>query len=242
MATLSAKQWKTYAKKLARAHDEAGELMKEYIRQQGYSDPKKLVDYAYFLTSKYSKATGALACEMYDSMAYLEGTLLPEAVMAEAPSYGEVAKTVYGTMKNENDELVSGAVSRLVKRRGADTIVQNAKRDGAEIAWIPSGDSCPYCEMIAGEGWQHVSEAGVTSGHADHIHAHCDCTFAIRTSPETTVKGYYPEKYRKAFEDAPGDTMEEKLNAQRRERYAENKDEINAAKRELYAEQHDNRS
>ena len=37
------------------------------------------------------------------------------------------------------------------------------------------------------------------------------------------------------FDNAEGDTEEEKLNSMRRDAYAENKDEINAQKRDAYA-------
>ncbi|WP_291225020.1 hypothetical protein [Gemmiger sp.] len=122
-------------------------------------------------------------------------------------------------------------VSRLVKRAGADTTLKNAVRDGAEWAWVPHGDTCPFCITLASNGWQKASSKVLKGGHAEHIHANCDCEFAIRFDHNTTVAGYDPEKYLKQYRDAGGD-----VNAMRRIDYAANRERINAQKRAAYAE------
>ena len=171
---------------------------------------------------------------MYDSISNMEGASVPPAVPAEIPSYGDVAKDVYGTLKTGNPEIVAGAVERLVKMPGADTMLKNAIRDKAEWAWVPNGDTCMYCLALASRGWQSANQAILNGGHAEHIHGHCDCTFAIRHNPDTGVRGYDPDVYKKMYDDAPGDNSTEKINAMRREAYAENKEEINAQKRTAY--------
>ena len=67
-------------------------------------------------------------------------------------------------------------------------------------------------------------------GHAEHIHANCDCEFAIRFDHNTTLAGYDPEKYLKQYRDAGGD-----INKMRRVNYAANRERINAQKRAAYA-------
>jgi hypothetical protein len=146
-----------------------------------------------------------------------------------------VAIAINGTVKLGNIEIVSGAVERLVKMNGADTVLQNAKRDGAEWAWIPNGDTCMFCIALASRGWQEASRAILQGGHAEHIHAHCDCTFAIRHDSSTNVRGYDPERYRGMYDNADGRNSKDKINAMRREAYAENKEIINAQKRSAYA-------
>ena len=42
-------------------------------------------------------------------------------------------------------------------------------------------------------------------GHAEHIHANCDCEFAIRFDHNTTVAGYDPDKYLAQYNAAGGD-------------------------------------
>ena len=126
----------------------------------------------------------------------------------------------------------ASGVSRLVKRAGADTTPHNAVRDGAEWAWVPHGDACPFCRMLAYNGWQRASKNLLKKGHAQHIHANCDCEFAVRFSRGFDVAGYDPEEYLRQYRDAGSD-----VNAMRRIDYAARKDVINAQKRAAYAAQ-----
>ena len=71
--------------------------------------------------------------------------------------------------------------------------------------------------MLASRGWQHISDRALKNGHAEHIHAHCDCQYAVRFDNNTEVEGYDPDKYLEMYENAEGDTWQEKLNAMRRE-------------------------
>ena len=135
---------------------------------------------------------------------------------AETADYGEVAKTVYGTAK-ESPQQIPDAVGRLVKRTAEDTTLKNAIRDGAYFAWIPHGDSCAFCLMLASNGWQRASKKALKGGHAEHIHAHCDCTYMIKFSPEDSVEGYDPEEYQRMYDDAEGDDWQDKVNYLRRE-------------------------
>ena len=120
-----------------------------------------------------------------------------------------------------------GGVSRLVKQAGADTTLKNAIRDGAEWAWVPHGDTCPFCITLASNGWQRASKKALKGDHAQHIHAHCDCEYVIRFDSSTTVAGYDPDKYLEQYYAYGGD-----INAMRR---ARDKGKINAQKRAAYA-------
>ena len=194
-----------------------------------------LIKHCYAVATKYGEGSAAAACEMYDAVATLSGKKIRPAVPARTASYGDVAKAVQGT-KNMNPSVTADAVSRLVKRAGADTTLKNAIRDGAEWAWIPGGDSCAFCLTLASNGWQRASKAVMSGDHADHIHAHCMCTFAIRFSSDMDVEGYRPEKLREQYYDAEGTSPQDKINAMRREAYQENKEQINEQKREAYAQ------
>ena len=144
----------------------------------------------------------------------------------------EVAKAVNGT--KHSPALLQNAVSRLVKQAGADTTLKNALRDGAEFAWIPRGDTCAFCLTLASRGWQRASKKALKNGHAEHIHANCDCEYAVRFHSSTTVAGYDPEQYLAAYEEAEGKTPREKINSLRRAHYAENRKKITAQKRAAY--------
>ena len=226
---ITANAWNEYITRLSRLNQKAGQLMREYIDTHGTESTDDLIAYAYGLVTKYGEGSAELACQMYDAMAEAANAGVPAAEPAEPADYGEVARMVNAT-KNQNPANLPNGVSRLVKRAGADTTLKNAVRDGAEWAWVPHGDTCPFCITLASNGWQKASSKVLKGGHAEHIHANCDCEFAIRFDHSTTVAGYDPEKYLKQYRDAGGD-----INKMRRIDYAARKDAINAQKRAAYA-------
>lgn len=232
---ISTKDWKNYIDRLSALDKRAGDLMMEWISKNGFSDTQAMVDYAYALIQKYGEGSAALSAEMYDAVAEMQSQLYAPAVPASPAGYGEVAKTVKGILKHsQNPNSVANGVSRLVKRTGADTTLNNALRDGAEFAWVPHGDTCAFCITLASRGWQRISKKALKNGHAEHIHANCDCTYAVRFDGKSNVEGYDPQKYADMYYGAEGNTPKERINSLRRMHYEQNKDAINAQKREVY--------
>lgn len=212
------------------------EITADYVDESGYN----IVDVAYIITNKYGNSSAAVSAGMYDSLAELSDAFVSPAELAPTPEYGEVAKTVQGVLKtSQNVKELSGAVSRLVKRTGADTTLKNAERDRAQFAWVPNGDTCAFCLTLASRGWQYMSKKALKNGHAEHIHSNCDCTYAIRFDKKTQVEGYDPDKYREMYENAEGNTPQERINSMRREQYAARRDEINSEKRIAYRSRKD---
>lgn len=239
--TISAEAWARYIKKLAAISRTAARKYEAYLNAatdlNSAAGRKRAIDYAAALAERYGEGAAAAACEMYDGVAAASRVIRIAAEPAAVPSYGEVAKTVNGMLKQElSYENIGEAIGRLARRTGTDTAMHNAIRDHAEWAWIPSGDSCAFCLTLASNGWQDASESALKGGHAEHIHNNCDCTYAIRFSPDTKYAGYDPDKYRDMYYSAEGDTWRERVNSMRRDQYERDKDEINARKRELYAE------
>lgn len=225
---ITAKTWNEYITRLSRLNQKAGQLMRQYIDTHGTGDADALITYAAALVTKYGEGSAELACQMYDALAEAANAGVPAAEPAEPADYGEVARMVNAT-KSQNPANLPNGVSRLVKRAGADTTLKNAVRDGAEWAWVPHGDTCPFCITLASNGWQKASSKVLKGGHAEHIHANCDCEFAIRFDHNTTVAGYDPDKYLAQYNAAGGD-----INKMRRIDYAARKDAINAQKRAAY--------
>ena len=226
---ITAKTWNEYITRLSRLNQKAGQLMRQYIDTHGTGDADALITYAAALVTKYGEGSAELACQMYDALAEAANAGVPAAEPAVPAAYGEVARMVNAT-KSQNPANLPNGVSRLVKRAGADTTLKNAVRDGAEWAWVPHGDTCPFCITLASNGWQKASSKVLKGGHAEHIHANCDCEFAIRFDHNTTVAGYDPDKYLAQYNAAGGD-----INKMRRVNYAANKERINAKKRAAYA-------
>lgn len=231
---ITATAWAAYTQQLAKLNKKAGQLMADYIAAHGTGDTDALIAYAHALVTKYGEGSAELACQMYDALAAAAKAGVPAAEPAQPASYGEVARMVQAT-KASQPQMQQG-VSRLVKRAGADTTLKNALRDGAEFAWIPQGDTCAFCLTLASRGWQKASQAAIKGGHAEHIHANCDCEYAIRFDGRSTVAGYDPDEYLRRYRAAGSD-----VNALRRVNYAKNRERINAQKRAAYALRQKNR-
>lgn len=231
---ITATAWAAYTQQLAKLNKKAGQLMADYIAAHGTRDTDALIAYAHALVTKYGEGSAELACQMYDALAASARAGVLAAEPAEPASYGEIARMVQ-TTKASPPQMQRG-VSRLVKRAGADTTLKNALRDGAEFAWIPQGDTCAFCLTLASRGWQKASQAAIKGGHAEHIHANCDCEYAIRFDGRSTVAGYDPDEYLRRYRAAGSD-----VNALRRVNYAKNRERINAQKRAAYALRQKNR-
>ena len=239
------KQWSRYISVLRELNNKAAEDMIRYMTSHNIAkigdnyvlssqERKALIDYAYGLATIYGEGAAAAAVEMYDAIALASKANVPPAVPANTATYDEVAKAVNGTLK-QSPEIVPSAVSRLVKTAGVDTTLNNAIRDGAYFAWIPRGETCAFCLMLASNGWQRASKKALKNGHAEHIHANCDCTYAVRFGNDLFVEGYDPQQYLNMYQGADGTRWQDKLNSMRRDFYAENKEKINAQKRSAYA-------
>lgn len=233
MATIKTKSWKKYTDALRRLSDTASDELKQYIIE-GHTE-QEIVEFAYALIQRYGEASAELACLMYEALAEYSGVMVV-AEPAELATYGETAKAVRGTMLRTTDAatIASASAGRFVKLASVDTMAKNALRDGAEWAWIPQGDNCAFCIMLASRGWTKASEKAIKNGHAEHVHTNCDCTYCVRHKPDVSVEGYDPDALYDEYINA-GDTKWERINALRRQQYAENADAINAQKREAYA-------
>ena len=229
---VSNEDWSRYIRQLSAVNRKAAEVMQSWMDEHPNAEGEDLVATAYAVSEYYGDAAGSLACSMYDALAEAQGAAVPPAEPAPNATYDETAKAVYGTLKNKQN-TVPATVGRLVKQTGADTMLQNARRDRAQFAWIPMGDTCAFCLTLGSRGWQNQSKKAMKNGHAEHIHANCDCQYAVRFDGRSTVEGYDPDALKAQYDSFEG-TPQEKINAWRREVNASRRDEINAQKRIAY--------
>ena len=235
--TFDAKKWVEFVTALAKIDAAATKQMADYINKSKWTWDKgtdELIRFAYTVSRVYGEAAAAVACEVYDAVAFASGVNVPAAEPADVATFAEVAKTINGTAKTRNPEIMSSSIGRLVKRTGADTTLKNAVRDGAQYAWIPHGDTCAFCLALASRGWQGASQKILKNGHAEHIHGNCDCMYGVRFNENTNYAGYDPDRYLAMYKGADGGTPEQKINSMRRQFYAQNKERINEQKRAAY--------
>lgn len=266
---ITSKAWNRYVAILRRVSERANKEMRAYLRSQrllveaGEITEGQLeanvIDYAYALATRYGEAAGAAACDMYDAIAELQGASVPPAVPAATATYDETTKALLGAMKSGNEEIIASTAQRLVKQAGADTTLQNAERDNAWFAWVAHGDTCAYCLTLAGLGWQKAGELTLKGGHAEHIHANCDCEYAVDFKGTLRIEGFDPRDINQSILEMTGKEYDaidiirmsghnakghdhEALNMIRRKFYADNKETINAQKRSAYAKRKERNS
>ena len=197
---------KNYRERMSAINKATAKAVQQYLAAHNFDIDDTFIDFAHGLTTLYGEAASALACQMYDELhEYWKATKgiqkrIYPAEPAPVPTRSQVEKSVYGTLK-VSSEQISGAVQRLVKQTAEDTTLKNAIRDGAEWAWIPAGDSCAFCLMLASQDWQNMSKKAMQNGHAEHIHANCDCTYMVRFDSSMEVEGYDPKAYLKLYEE-----------------------------------------
>ena len=212
---ISKAEWNNYIKTMSQISDKASKEFAEWANNNGgwdNIDRQLLAEAAWSISSKYAEASSALAAEMYEAIANAENVKVQTAELSADVEFGQIAKAINGALKHStNDDFVSSPVGRAVKQAGADTMLKNASRDGAEFAWIPAGDTCPFCLVLASNGWQRASKKTTNGNHAEHIHTNCDCQFAIRFDKNSQVEGYDPSVYQKMYYDAEGKNSKEKL-------------------------------
>lgn len=203
MPSISRKAWNTYIQKLDKVNKAAADRMREWLQLHGVSDLDACIEYAYSLTTAYGEAAATLACQMYDYTAKIQKANVPPALPAETANYYEVSSACVAIDNQmiESENVIPSAVSRYVKRAAADTMLRNTQRDGAEFAWIPHGDTCAFCLMLAANGWQRVSKKTLKNGHAEHIHNNCNCEYSVRFD-SSGVDGYDPSEYKRVYDDA----------------------------------------
>lgn len=233
---ISSKSWKSYIERLSRIDQKAAKSFADWFRENPDAEIDDLLNYAYYTSDYYGNAASELACEMYDEVAVASGKTLPPAEPARTATYGEVAKAIQGKLLTTQDpDAVGSIVGTKVKTVGLDTLLKNSLRDGAEFAWIPSGDTCAFCIMLASNGWQKASKKALKKGHAEHVHNNCNCTYAIRFDENTEVEGYDPEYYKGLYDSADGKKWKDKINSMRRDMYAKDPEKYLAPKRASYA-------
>lgn len=228
------KEYKRFIAKLRSIDQIVATDVQKFITDNGgieVIDKDALIAYAYQLVSIYGNAAAVWAAEMYDAVAELSGADVDPAELADTATYDDVAKTVRGVSKISTDAvLMAMAVSRLAKLPGQDTMLNNAIRDQAYVAWIAFGDTCAFCLSLSAEGWHRASNADKKDGHSKHIHGNCDCSYAVKFDEESSYAGYNPDKYKrilyKANLDGEEPTEKNRINALRRENYAKNREKI----------------
>ncbi len=235
------KAWDRYIDLLRKVSDTAANQMSKYIATHKVNTPRGRAlanQVAAALVDKYGAASGALACRYFEEVARLEGVGYVETEIVDPAEYLDDLERefAYRADRSEDPDYISQAIEIAIKKIVCDTTEQNCIANNAEWAWIPYGaETCAFCMTLASNGWRRPGKKVQKGLNKTHIHANCNCQFAIRLVGDTKYEDYDPDKYLAMYNNAEGSGSKGKIQALRRDLYAQRKDKINAQKRAAYA-------
>jgi hypothetical protein len=243
MAKLKRRSWDRYSARQAAQREAAAKEVSDYVSKSTKALTKSaIVAKAAQTAVKHGRSAAALACVWYEHVARDAGRAVDKAVPVVVANRGRIgamvdkaAPLLEAGAVDEFAKACGVAAANEVKRSGSRTMLSNARRDGAQFAWIPNGsETCAFCIAVASNGWTYARK-GTIENHADHIHPNCECEFAIRFGDDGGVSGYDPNYYEGKYDAADGANSREKINSMRRANYEKHKDEMRAYQRERYA-------
>lgn len=151
--------------------------------------------------------------------------------IADPPSRQRVSNAV--TVASLNDS-VPDAIGNLARQPANDTILNNARRDGIEVAVVCAPNACAFCRTAASRGWSKAENRTIWSQWNGGMHGNCHCAIAPRMGKGGGIDGYSFRELREEYDAADGETSADKIRAMRRSDYEKNGDKIRAQKREAY--------
>ena len=220
---LSKERFARYDRDIRQQTDEAMWIIRKYSRSLSWGNTtqsraaarKLLSDKAAAVIWSYGDNASAIAAELYDELAALEGANVPSAIMEEAASLDEIESSVNyntrsafdmqdGKLKPIDDKLHSAVESMVVgrvNRMANGTIHTNALRDHVTYARVPtSSNPCAFCVMLASRGFVYTSKKSAL-GSMTRYHDHCSCR-AVPSFDGTGLEGYDEQKYLDMYNDA----------------------------------------
>lgn len=212
---------------------------------------ERLIEDLYQTRLYWSDAAGLAATDFYDKIItnrYNTGmfnpAMLPDQVSREmcADAVRALARHLFDGKSDKFVEKVLENAQNGVRRYANDTIMLNARRDGAKgvrYARVPVGvETCAFCIMLASRGFVYATKK--TAGVDSHFHPNCDCKIVPGFDGDV-IEGYDREAYLNIYDAGNrGAGVADTLNNIRRDiLYPVHKDHINEVKRAWWARSRD---
>ncbi|MFS0718857.1 hypothetical protein ABC337_04990 [Arthrobacter sp. 1P04PC] len=190
-----------------------------------------LLEFLPVLVAQYGQVAEVLAMDWYDELrAGAAGSFRVTAPAAASVTTDRIEKKVRylaGQLWSPEPAAMLGALKvatdKYVKQHGRDTIVWNARREGALWARVPTGPkTCSWCLILASRDAVYLSEKSA-SHRADgsKYHGLCDCQAVPLRRGDEYPPGYLPDDfydmYSVARDSAGSGDMKEIAAAFRRE-------------------------
>ena len=153
----------------------------------------------------YGEAAQALAAQLFDEICAAEGIdaeaeifdgIIDQEMMARKISY--FSRKLVERDKAGFASDCGTLADFYVKRTAYENTLRNCYNYHVRYARVPTGPTtCDWCTMLASRGFVYYTSATAYEGS----HLHCDCV-VVPGGPETTVDGYDPDAYYKAWRES----------------------------------------
>lgn len=158
------------------------------------------------LVERFGPVSAQLAVEWYQELMAASGdagafTPTPaRSSLSAADMAASVESASGGLFSGNADEVLGYLVTDVglwVQQQGRDTIEQNADREGASWARVPTGGkTCAWCLTLASRDAVYVSKkTALTAADGGRYHGHCDCQAVRIASSEDYPEEYLPDDY-----------------------------------------------
>lgn len=173
-----------------------------------------LLEFLPVLTDQYGALAATMAADWYEELRAGSGAAgtfrATTAASVPAKAVEEQVRFLAGNLWTPNPLSMLGgllvAADKYVKQPGRDTMVSNARREGAKFARVPSGaKTCSWCLMLASRDAVYSSKKSAGdrgSGHGDGFHGDCDCLVTPIRKPSDYPPGYLPDDYYAKYQAA----------------------------------------
>ena len=153
----------------------------------------------------YGESAQALASQLFDEICAAEGIsaeaeifdgIIDQEMMARKISYFSRKLVERDTAGFASD---CGALADFyVKRSAYENTLRNCYNYHVRYARVPTGPTtCDWCTMLASRGFVYYTSDTAYEGS----HMNCDCV-VVPGGPDTTVEGYDPDAYYKAWRES----------------------------------------
>jgi hypothetical protein len=151
------------------------------------------------LVNAYGDQAAYVAAEFYDALAAEAAAQVPGADMAQQLTQADIDRSLEHNGMPEAIDVEAAAllgriVDRLVQNQARRTIADNAVRDRAMFARVPTGaTTCAFCMLLASRGFVYATRS--SAGELGQYHFACDCQIVPSFEQSPAVEGYDPDSY-----------------------------------------------
>lgn len=170
-----------------------------------------VIDEMQALVSLYGDVAAELGSELFETIMIAEGRDL-EAEIADPISDKSIAASVRSSARHIwgetcDVEAFKGSCAKQLRRYVAMAANKSVAKscakygmDDVRFARVPMGKTCEFCIMLASRGFVYANEK--TAGKLGQYHYKCDCRIVPGIEGSTSIEGYDPDVYYRAYKDS----------------------------------------